>query len=78
MLTTTFLCAALSIAAVSSAAAAAEPQRIDRTAGAVIRYDEPTGRYCIAFDAVSGVRPPYVACKPMKAWTDIGIMVVRR
>jgi hypothetical protein len=45
---------------------------------AAIRYDEPTGSYCVGFDPATGARPPRVECRPPEPRDDIGIGITRR
>jgi hypothetical protein len=45
---------------------------------AAIRYDEPTGSYCVGFDPVTGARPPRVECRPPELRDDIGVGITRR
>lgn len=43
-----------------------------------VRYDEPTGDYCVGFDAVTGARPPRVECRPSEPRDDIAVGITRR
>lgn len=60
------------------AAAAAPPRATASTDGTAVYYDEPTGRYCLAFDAITGSRPPHVECRTAEVWTQFGVAVSRR
>ncbi len=45
---------------------------------AAVRYDEPTGSYCVGFGPITGARPPRIECRPPEPRDDIGAGITRR
>jgi hypothetical protein len=69
------LSASPSAARISPAERAANRPTVRYTA---IRYDEPTGSYCVGFDPVTGARPPRVECRPTEPRDNIGAGITRQ
>ncbi len=79
MLVLTRHCAAAALLAfgLDAPALAIEPPAIVHGVAAAVRYDEPSGRYCVVVDTVARSRPPRPACTTPSGSQTIGLWVAR-